>query len=66
MLDARTFDVHGTASTGEAPAHVVVTPDGRTAYTTNGADDTVTVIDTETMKTVATIRVGAHDPRPAV
>jgi len=59
MLDAQGFQVHGTVFTGNEPAHIVVTPDGRTSYTTNGADDTVTAIDVSTMKPVTTIAVGA-------
>jgi YVTN family beta-propeller protein len=44
-----------------------VTPDGRTAYTSNGGDDTVTAIDVATMKEVASISVGAfpHGMRPS-
>ena len=45
---------HGVAllqagtGTGVAPAHVAVTPDGNTAYTTKGADGTVTATDVAT------------------
>jgi len=35
----------GTVPTGREPAHVVVTPDNRTVYVTNGGDGTVTAID---------------------
>lgn len=43
---------------GTHPAHVVVSPDGRFAYITNGGDDTVSVIDTSAQRVVATIPVG--------
>lgn len=61
------YTLHGVAPTGKDPAHVVVTPDGRTAYATNGTDNSVTVIDTESMEVVATIPVGEypHGLRPS-
>ena len=43
---------------GMHPAHVVVSPDGRFAYITNGGDNTVSVIDTAARSLVATIPVG--------
>lgn len=43
---------------GMHPAHVVVSPDGRFAYVTNGGDNTVSVIDTAAQRLVATIPVG--------
>lgn len=43
---------------GMHPAHVVVSPDGRFAYVTNGGDNTVSVIDTVAQHVVATISVG--------
>jgi len=39
-------------------AHVVVSPDGRLAYVTNGGDNTVSVINTSAQRLVATIPVG--------
>ena len=43
---------------GMHPAYVVVSPDGRFAYVTNGGDNTVSVIDTVAQHVVATISVG--------
>ena len=68
MVTADSLDLHGAVRAGAAPAHVDVSPDGATAYITNGEDDTVTVIDTATMKPVDTIQVdtssGACEPAP--
>jgi YVTN family beta-propeller protein len=67
MIDAATYTLHGSIPTGKEPAHIILTPDGKTAYATNGNDDTVTAIDVATMKAVATIPVGAypHGLRPS-
>jgi YVTN family beta-propeller protein len=45
---------------GSHPAHVVVTPDGRFAYVTNGGDDTVSVVDISARAVVETVRVGEY------
>lgn len=49
------------------PAHIVLSPDGKKAYVTNGAENTVTVIDVETKMSIATIPVGEypHGLRPS-
>jgi YVTN family beta-propeller protein len=47
-----------TIPVGDAPYHVVFTPDGSKAYVTNAGDDTVSVIDTATHTVIATIFVG--------
>jgi len=44
---------------GLHPAHVVLTPDGRFAYVTNGGESTVSVVDTQARRVAATIPVGA-------
>jgi YVTN family beta-propeller protein len=43
---------------GSRPATIAITPDGKTAYVTNGGSDTVTPIDTRTQTARAAIRVG--------
>ena len=48
---------------GTQPTHVVVSPDGRFAYVTNGGDNTVSVIDTAAQRLVATIAVGQFPHR---
>ena len=48
---------------GGEPEGVNLRPDGRVVYVTSEEDNTVTAIDVETLKPVATIPVG---PRPAV
>lgn len=67
MLAVDSLELHGTVLTGEAPAHVVVSPDGATVYTTNGGDDTVSVIDASTMRPLDVIKVGKgpHGLRPS-
>lgn len=39
MVDAATFQLHGTIPSSKEPAHMVLTPDGKTAYTTSWAGD---------------------------
>ena len=57
-IDTVTNTVVAKVPVGLHPAHVVVSPDGRLAYVTNGGDNTVTVIDTAARSHVATITVG--------
>ena len=47
----------GTAPTGQTPAHVALSPDGKTAYTTNQYGNTVSVVDVPSMMLTATIRL---------
>ncbi|MGM9428397.1 cytochrome D1 domain-containing protein [Hydrogenophaga sp. MI9] len=58
LIDTSTHAVVAQVPVGMHPAHVVVSPDGRMAYVTNGGDDTVSVVDTSARRTVATIAVG--------
>ncbi len=58
MIDTSTDAVIAKVPVGMHPAHVVVSPDGRFAYVTNGGDNTVSVIDTSAQRVVATIPVG--------
>ncbi len=67
IIDTSTDTVAARVAVGKHPAHVVLTPDGRQAYVTNGGDNTVSVIDTSARKVVATIPVGQypHGLRPS-
>lgn len=58
-IETATDTVVGKVPVGKHPAHVVVFPDGRWVYVTNGGDDTVSVVDAGAMKVVATIATGA-------
>ena len=57
-IDTSSDAVIAKVPVGTHPAHVVVSPDGRLAYVTNGGDNTVSVIDTSAQRVVATIPVG--------
>ena len=59
-IDTATNKVVGKVIVGSHPAHVVLTPDGRFAYVTNGGEDTVSVVDTAARAVVGTVRVGAY------
>jgi len=59
-IDAATDTVVAKVPVGMHPAHVVLTPDGRFAYVTNGGENTVSVVDTAAQRVVATIAVGAY------
>ena len=58
VIDAATDVVVAKVPVGLHPAHVVLTPDGRFAYVTNGGDNTLSVIDATTQRGVSTIAVG--------
>jgi YVTN family beta-propeller protein len=58
VIDAATDVVVAKVAVGLHPAHVVLTPDGRFAYVTNGGDNTTSVIDAATQRLVSTIAVG--------
>lgn len=57
-IDTATAKVVAKVPVGMHPAHVVVSGDGRTAYVTNGGDNTVSVVDTKAHQVIATIPVG--------
>jgi len=57
-LDIGPHAVVATVSVGSRPAHVVLTPDGRYAYVTNGGDGTVSMVDTQAGRLAATAKVG--------
>ena len=56
----------GVIETGTWPNWVVFSPDGRRAYVTNAADDTVSAIDTGTREVIATTKVGIVPKRLVV
>lgn len=59
-IDTATDTVVARVRVGKHPAHVVLTPDGRFAYVTNGGENTVSVVDTAARRAEATILVGAY------
>ena len=58
VIDAATNAVVAKVPVGMHPAHVVVANDGRTAYVTNGGDNTVSVVDTAAQRVIGTVPVG--------
>ena len=58
-IDTASDTVVAKVPVGMHPAHVVVAPDGRYAYVTNGGENTVSVVDISALRVVATIPVGA-------
>lgn len=58
LIDTGSDEVIAKIPVGMHPAHVVLTPDGRLAYITNGGDNSVTAIDAVARNVVATILVG--------
>jgi YVTN family beta-propeller protein len=55
--------LEGRAPIGAVPNWVTFTPDGRLLYISNAAARSVSVIDTQAMKSVATVRVGEGPKR---
>lgn len=60
VIDTVNNKVMARIPVGQHPAHVVLTPDGRHAYVTNGGDNTVSVVDASEHRVVATIPVGLY------
>ena len=58
-IDTSSDAVVAKVAVGKHPAHVVVAPDGRYAYVTNGGANSVSVVDTSARRVVGTIAVGA-------
>jgi YVTN family beta-propeller protein len=48
----------GTVHVGQHPEWVTLTPDGKVAYVAAAGDNSVTAVDTATLKVVARIPVG--------
>ncbi|MBI5514603.1 MAG: hypothetical protein HY909_12585 [Deltaproteobacteria bacterium] len=57
-LDAERAEVLATVEVGRGAHGVVLSDDGATAFVTNVADDTVSVVDTASRRAVATVAVG--------
>ena len=60
VIDAVTDAVVAKVPVGKHPAHVVAASDGRTAFITNGGDNTVRVLDTTAQRVVGVIRSVLH------
>lgn len=60
VIDTATDQVVSKIPVGKHPAHVVLSPDGRFAFVTNGGENTVSVVDTAARRVVATVPVGAY------
>lgn len=60
ILDPVTMDAESAVDieVGRSPAHVIADSRGKLAYVTNGADDTVSVIDIDQRKVVRKIEIG--------
>ena len=58
VIDAATDAVVAKVPVGKHPAHVVVAGDGRTAYITNGGDNTVSIVDTAANRVIGVASVG--------
>ena len=66
VYDLPNCTLSGVIPTGNAPNWIVFSPDGKRAYVTNAADDTVSAIDTDSRKVIATTKVGIVPKRLAV
>lgn len=60
VVDTTSNAVTARISVGKDPAHVVISPDGRRAYVTNGGDNTVSVIDASNKQLITTLSVGLY------
>ena len=56
VIDTRSLKAATTIATGRAPHQLVFSPDGNRAFVTNGADGTVSIIDTATQKKLTDVR----------
>lgn len=60
VIDTATDQVAAKIPGGKHPAHVVLSPDGRFAFVTNGGENTVSVVDASARTMIATVPVGAY------
>ena len=60
VIETATDQVVAKVLVGKHPAHVVLAPDGRLAFVTNGGENTVSVVDATDRKVIGTIPVGAY------
>ena len=56
-IDIPTNKIIATVPVGSGPEGVVITPNGKKVYVTNGDDGTISVIDTETNAVTAMVHV---------
>lgn len=67
VIDPGTLKIIGTIPTGQAESHMLaITRDGRRGYTSNVGSGTVSVLDLEARKVLATIRVSPQAQRIAL
>ena len=62
-FDTGTNAAGAAIGVGAAPSAVAITPDGKTAYVTNGGDDSVTPVDVATNAAGAAIADVGDDPQ---
>lgn len=60
VYDANTYTLKNTISVGMMPAEVTFSYDGKTAFVSNGDDNTVSAINVSTKTVIKTIAVGAN------
>lgn len=60
VFDANTYTLKSTIKVGIMPAEVTFSYDGKTAFVTNGDDNTVSAINVSTKAVIKTIAVGAN------
>src|SRR5207237_456560 len=65
VINPGTHTVIGTVTVGTQPNWIAASSDGNTAYVTNEGSNSVTVVDVEKQRVLATIPVG-HAPRKIV
>ncbi len=57
-IDTRIDRILRTVKVGARPGGLAVSPDGRRLFTANGPSNDVSVIDADSFRVIATIRVG--------
>ena len=65
MVDVAARKVTSEVAVGKDPYGAALTPDGRFVYSGNLKDNSLSVIDTGTLKVVATV-TGLNEPRQAI
>ena len=61
VIDVPSYAIQATIPVGQEPHEVVVTPDGRKAYVSNGRDRTISVVDLKGPRVVRTLRSESFD-----
>lgn len=60
ISDKTSSQLPGVVPNGMGAAHIAFSPDGKTAYLSNGGDNSVTAIDVESMKVIAIISLSGY------